>query len=154
MKKAIVFYSKTGNTRLVAERLKEAFDHKNELVDLLEIKTKSDDPMQTEVEFVNQPDISNYDHVVLASPVHAFQPSKIIQAYIKTLNHVENKTFDLFITHHFPFAWLGGNGSLRKMKKMLENIKATVNLRISVNWSSKKREQVIQSLLEQFTSES
>jgi flavodoxin len=152
MKRAIVFYSKTGNTRLVAERLKEAFENKNEAADLLEIKTKSEDPMQTEVEFIDQPDLTNYEHIILASPVHAFQPSKIIQAYIKTLHQLDHKRFDLYITHHFPFAWLGGNGSLRKMKKMLEIQGATVNFKVSVNWSSKKREQVIQSLLEQYTS--
>ncbi|MDY0317518.1 MAG: hypothetical protein RBQ64_02935 [Candidatus Izemoplasmatales bacterium] len=78
MKKAIVFYSKTGNTLSVAERF---------------------------------------------------------------------KGFDLFITHQFPYAWMGGKQTLNQMKRIVETKKGSVRRMTSINWSNKKREEQIENML-------
>jgi len=146
MKNGIVIYSKTGNTRAVAERLAQAM-----YCQIFEIRAVSDDPNILIPELVTKPDVSTFDHLVFASPVHGFSVSKIMEAYLKQLKDLEGKTIDLFITHHFPFAWMGGNRALKQMKAIVEAKKGIVGKVTSVNWTSKKREQVIEELVKTYS---
>jgi len=61
---------------------------------------------------------------------------------------LSGKTCDLFITHFFPFAWMGGNRTLKQMKKVLEQKNIQVNRMPSINWKSKKREFVITQMID------
>ncbi|MBU1143583.1 MAG: flavodoxin [Firmicutes bacterium] len=146
MKKAIVIYSKTGNTLGVAKRLSEKMN-----VEVMEIKVKDDNPNIMEPTLTYIPDISNYDHLIFASPVHGFNLSKVMQVYLKQLPDLENKTADLYITHFFPFAWMGGNRTLKQMKNILESKHCKVNRLTSINWKSKRRESVIQTMIENYS---
>lgn len=139
MKKCVVFYSKTGNTLSVAEKFKD--------FDLLEIKAELDDPNIEHPNLTQIPDFSDYDHVVFATPVHGFQISKVMRTYLTQVLDYHDKVVDLFITHFFPFAWMGGNGSLRQMKKLIESKGGSVRYRTSINWKSKKRESVIEKMV-------
>ncbi len=142
MKKCIIFYSKTGNTKEVAQKLKG--------FDLLEIKAESDDPNVQYPVLTDIPDFSNYDYIVFATPVHGFQISKIMKSYLDQVSNFSGKTIDLFITHFFPFAWMGGNGSLRQMKKIIESKQGVVRYMTSVNWKSKKREHIINMMVDAY----
>ena len=142
--KAVVIYSKTGNTRSVAERLV------GPSCPLLEVKPRVDDPNIQNPELKEIPDLSTYDHVVLGSPVHGFMLSKVMNAYILKTDFT-GKTVDLFVTHFFPFAWMGGNQTLKQMKKLVEKKGGTVNLLTSINWKNKKRTTDIDSLVERYT---
>jgi len=148
MKYLIVLYSKTGNTLGVAKRLQESLK-----CDLEEVKAKSDDSYNSKPELINIPDIKDYQHLIFASPVHAFSLSGIMKAYLNQLPDLSGRTVDLFITHQFPFAWLGGNRSLKQMKKIVEYKNGVVRNLTSVNWGSKKRELVIESLLKSYVDE-
>lgn len=142
MEKCVVYYSKTGNTREVAKKLKD--------FDLLEIKAESDDPNIMHPVLTVMPDFSKYDYVVFATPVHGFQMSKIMKTYLEEVPDFSGKIIDLFITHFFPFAWMGGNGSLRQMKKIIESKNGVVRQMTSVNWKSKKREQIINKMVDNY----
>ena len=146
MKKAIVIYSKTGNTLGVAKRLAEKMN-----VEIMEIKVENDDPNIMVPTLTYIPDVSGYDHLIFASPVHGFNLSKVMQVYLNQLPDLENKSADLFITHFFPFAWMGGNRTLKQMKHILESKNCKVNRLTSVNWKSKKRESVILSMIENYS---
>ncbi|MDO9629077.1 MAG: hypothetical protein Q7I99_04175 [Acholeplasmataceae bacterium] len=145
MKKAIIYYSKTGNTRDVSQKL----NHKMN-VDLLEVKAESDDPNILNPHLVEIPDVTSYNHLIFASPVHGFNLCKIMNSYLNQLPDLKGKTVDLFITHFFPFAWMGGNRTLKQMKKILENKNAIVNQMTSINWKSKKRDLVISNMIESY----
>jgi flavodoxin len=146
MKNGIVIYSKTGNTRSVAERLAQGMHS-----EIFEIRAVSDDPNILIPELIVKPDVSAFEHLVFASPVHGFSVSKIMEAYLKQLKDLDGKTVDLFITHHFPFAWMGGNRALKQMKLIIEAKKGIVGKLTSVNWTSKKREQVIEELIKTYS---
>lgn len=145
MKTAIVYYSKTGNTESVAKRFKDAT--------LFRVKAKSDNPNQTHPELVDIPDIEAFQHIIFASPVHGFRLSKVMQTYLNQLSDLENKTIDLFITHFFPFSWLGGNQTLKQMQKIIETKGGKIRYKTSVNWKSRKREKIINAMLEKYISE-
>ncbi len=142
MKKAIVYYSKTGNTESVAKRF-HGFD-------LLEIKAKSDDPNEKYPVLTSIPNLNGYDYVVFASPVHGFQLCKIMKAYINQLGTLKGKTIDLFVTHLFRFAFLGGNQALKQMEKYVEDKEGTVRYKTSINWKSKKKEEVIREMIREY----
>lgn len=132
MKQCIVYYSKTGNTKSVASRLHD--------FDLLEIKAMSDDPNNLSPVLTQIPDISSYDYVVFGTPVHGFQMAQIMKAYLNQLPTLLGKTIDLYVTHFFPFAWMGGTITLKQMKKIIEQKGGKVRHMSSINWKSKKRE--------------
>jgi flavodoxin len=140
MKKAIVYYSKTGNTKIIAKKF-EGFD-------LLEVKALSDDPNIKNPTLVNPPKIDDYDYVIFASPVHGFQLSKIMSTYLSQLNRLENKLIDLYITHFFPFAWMGGHQTLKQMKKIVQSKGGDVRYKFSINWSRKNKDLVIKEMLD------
>ena len=141
MKNVIVIYSKTGNTRLVAKQLSERMN-----CELLEVSAVNDDPNILVPELINKPDVTEYEHIVFAAPVHGFSLAKIMEAYLKQLPNLEGKIVDLFITHYFPFAWMGGNRALKQMEFIVKSKHASVGKVTSINWTSKKRESVISNL--------
>jgi len=140
MKQCIVYYSKTGNTKSVAEKFKD--------FDLLEVKASSDDPNIQIPSLTVIPDISHYDYVIFATPVHGFQISKIMKTYLETINSYKDKTIDLYITHFFPFAWMGGNSSLNQMKKIIVYKDGSIRYMTSINWKNRNKDQVIQKMIE------
>ena len=142
MKKAVVIYSKTGNTRSVAERF-SGFD-------LLEVKAESDDPNQTNPVLTEIPKVEDYDYLVFAGPVNAFQLAKVMNVYLKQLPDLNGKVIDIFITHHFPFAFLGGNQALKQMTKIINSKGTRVRFKTSVDWSSRKRELKIAEMIEKY----
>jgi len=141
MKKAIVYYSKTGNTKSVVDRLRG--------FDVLEIKAESDDPNHDPV-LTSSPSISGYEYVVFAAPVHGFQLCKIMKAYLHQLGSLQGKTVDLFVTHHFRFAFLGGNQALKQMKKIVLEKEGEIRFQTSVNWKAKDREEVIRKVISEY----
>lgn len=142
MRQCIVYYSKTGNTESVAKRFND--------FDLLKVRASSDDPNIQNPILTYIPEINDYDYVIFATPVHGFQISKIMKTYLETIDTYKGKTIDLFITHFFPFAWMGGNSSLKQMKKIIENKHGIVRQMTSVNWKNRKRNQIIQSMIESY----
>ncbi|MCR3905705.1 MAG: flavodoxin [Tenericutes bacterium] len=146
MRKGIIIYSKTGNTRSVANRLNDLLD-----CDFFEVTAASDNPSLKDVELVEAPHVDVYNHLVFASPVHGFSLSQVMFTYLNQLPDLTDKTIDLFITHHFPFAWMGGNRTLKQMKRIIEKKKGTIRYMTSVNWSSKHRESVILNMVEKYS---
>jgi flavodoxin len=142
MKRAIVFYSKTGNTESVVKRFKD--------FDILRVKASSDDPNQKVVELVERPDVKDYEEVIFACPVHGFMICKVMKTYLTELEDLSGKTIDLFVTHQFPVSWLGGNQTLKQMKKLIERKNGVVRNMTSINWSSKKKEIVIEEMLNRY----
>ena len=142
MKRAIVFYSKTGNTESVVKRFKD--------FDVLRVKASSDDPNQKVVELVERPNVKDYEEVIFACPVHGFMICKVMKTYLTELEDLSGKTIDLFVTHQFPVSWLGGNQTLKQMKKLIERKNGVVRNMTSINWSSKKKESVIEEMLNRY----
>jgi flavodoxin len=139
MKKAIVYYSKTGNTKSVVEEF-EGFD-------VLEIKAANQDPNIKDPVLTYCPNISDYDYVIFASPVHGFQLCKIMGAYLRQLGSLKGKEIKIFVTHHFRFAWLGGNQALKQMRKLIEEKEGRVSQAVSVNWKARDRVDVIKKMV-------
>lgn len=142
MKQCIIYYSKTGHTASVVKR----FSH----FDIQVIEAKSDDPNIKDVELTKIPSIDAYDHLVFACPVHGFQACRIMKAYLEQLDSLKGKTIDLFVTHHFRFAWLGGRQALKQLRGLVQAKDGQVRYETSINWKSHKREEDIQSMIDMY----
>jgi NAD(P)H dehydrogenase (quinone) len=139
MKRCVVFYSKTGNTATVAEKFKD--------FDLLRVQAETDDPNNLNPVLTVKPDLSTYDYVVIATPVHGFQISQVMKTYLTEVSSLEGKVIDLFVTHFFPFAWMGGNVSLKQMRRLIEQKSGSVRYMTSINWKNKHRESDIEKMV-------
>jgi len=147
----IIVYSYTGNTLNVAQRLKDQLESKGHTVGLESIKAKNEDPKQTQVELSTTPNPSNYDAIVLGTPVRGFQVSPIMKAYLQQMPELNQKKVACFVTHTFPLPWLGGNQTINAMRKLVEAKNAVVSANAVINWGSKHREANIIDLLTRFS---
>lgn len=144
MKIGIIVHSFTGNTLFVAEKLKEKLEKAGNMVCLEKIRIaggEQKDIQQFEIEYA--PDARQYDAVIFAAPVRGFQASPVIASYLNGLPPLSGKNIALLVTQHFPYAWMGGNNAIKKMKSLCEQKGTVVCAAGIVNWSNKKREQMI-----------
>ena len=84
-------------------------------------------------------------------PVRAFSMSPVLLAYLAKIDSLKDQKIDLFVTQFFPYPWMGGKNAISQMKKTCETKGATVGLTGIINWKNRKREKMIQDLLDQFS---
>ncbi len=145
----LIFYSGTGNTRKVAELLKETLEGIGHAVVIDEIAIKGKTPAQAgKFELTHTPDPNSYDAVVFGAPVQAFNLNPIMKAYLKKLPALDNRKAAVLITKQLPLLWTGGTGAAAQVKKALEARGAEVVGTEIVVWSERKREQSIQQCIE------
>lgn len=147
----IVVHSLTGNTLSVAERLQKAFlacGHSAALERVTAVDEKASS--EKELRLKDIPDISGYDALVFAAPVHGFSLSPVMALYLSGLSSLNGKRTGLFVTQFFPRAWMGGNRAVRQMVRLCEAKKAVVSHTSVVNWSSRQRERLIECLTDNF----
>ena len=151
MKIGIIVYSQTGNTYSVASKLYETLKSDGKNVEIERIEAIRDMKKNSNVfNITNYPNIDKYDIVVFASYVEAFMLNPVMKKYLESIKSLENKKILCFVTQHFPYAWLGGNNAIKKIKSICESKKASIKVSKVINWSNKKREDMIKNLLNEF----
>jgi flavodoxin len=121
VKTVIIYYSFSGNTRLVARLLAKVLGEKSE-VELVELKDLDEDGkfinqgrrafkhIRAKIEEVNF-NLSEYDLICLGTPVWAFTTTPAMNTYLEQCSGLENKRIVLFTTS-------GGIGDKRCLKYM------------------------------------
>lgn len=141
----VVVYSQTGNTLSVAHLLAEKLSSLGHTVNLDTIEAASPSKPGEEVQLVKTPDISIYEGLVLAAPVHAFSLSQPMLQYVESIESLDSKTVALLMTQHFPFPWMGGNRALRQFRQVCQQKGAVILGGGIINWSHPRRDQTIQA---------
>jgi flavodoxin len=98
MNAGIVYFSRTGNTKRLAQAIAEAT--KVAIYDLRSIESST---------------IQNCDPLILGTPVEGSSPAKEIMTFIDTMSKVEAKKAILFCT----FRIFGNNRTMNAMQKAL-----------------------------------
>lgn len=126
MSKLIVYFSYTGNTRMIAEKIREKLN-----CDILEIKTvipysKDYDTVVNdeqngeasnhlpEIQDINI-DLSKYDEIILGTPVWWYRPVPAIRTFL-TQNDLSGKTIKPYATNA---GWLGR--TFKEIEKLCPN---------------------------------
>jgi flavodoxin len=152
LKIGIIIHSHTGNTLSVAQELKEkllAEGHSVSLEQVIAVDDQQGD--KAKVEFANKPELDTYDVLIFGAPVRAFSLSAIMAAYLTQVASLQGKKVGCFVTQQFPYPWLGGNRSVRQMKKLCEAKGALVVATGIVNWSSKQRQEKISDTVQKLS---
>lgn len=147
MKIGIIIYSHSGNTLSVANKLCEKLNLKGFDCYLDEIKAEDEDPNIKNPILITNPSVAYYDVLIFATPVRAFMISPIMQAYLKRIESLSQKPVFLFVTHHFPYAWMGGRTTIAAMSKLIKDKQGSILDSFVIDWSNKKRKQQIDQLL-------
>ena len=148
----LIVHSFTGNTRSVAERIRERLLANGHTVSLEEVVLVNEDPQSpSPITLASAPATAKYDAVVFAGPVRGMSASPAMQSYIPISDPLEGKPVRVFVTHYFPFAWMGGTRSADQLAEMATSRGGTVVGKGVINWTSRKRERDIESLLETFS---
>lgn len=152
LKIGIIIHSHTGNTLSVAQKLKEKLLAEGHSVSLEQVIAVDDQQVnQAKVEFANKPELDAYDVLIFGAPVRAFSLSAIMAAYLTQAASMQGKKVGCFMTQQFPYPWLGGNRSVRQMKKLCEAKGALVVATGIVNWSSKQRQEKISDTVQKLS---
>ena len=135
MKKLIVYFSYTGNTRMIANKIKEKLD-----CDILEIETVV--PYSTDYDTVVNDEqnnerskflpeikdininLNNYDEIILGTPVWWYRPAPAIRSFL-TKYDLTGKTVIPFATNA---GWLGK--TFIEIKNMCPNSNIRNNMNI------------------------
>lgn len=147
----ILVHSYTGNTLSVAKKIKERLINNGHTVNIEKIVAKNENPNSTEkVVLESVPDINKYDICILGAPVRGFLLSNVMKEYLNTISIDNNKEIYCFVTHFFPYDWMGGKTAINEFRKILESKKVNLKDIGIIGWSNKKRENNIDILTQKF----
>jgi flavodoxin len=147
MKVGIIVYSQTGNTYEVAEKLEEKISSSDHTVKLDRI-TIQGKPSATDIKFENKPEVGPYDVIVFGAPVQGFNLAVVMKKYLEEIGSLNGKKIHLFITKGMSNKWSGGNGAIKKMKKISEEKGATVGETGIIFWKKKHRERMTNEVID------
>lgn len=151
MKVGIIVYSQSGNTLGVAEKILLELRRRKIDVELEKIEVEdTSTPRKNPFVISKKPDASKYDVLVFGSLVEGFSVSPVMKEYLSGIDSLEGKDVYCFVTHFFPFAFLGGNSAISQMKKEIVCKSGSVVHTGIVNWKNKKREEEISNVVQNF----
>ena len=149
----IIVHSQTGNTKAVAEVLSQKLQSKGHVVTIENILPDNEQEMDpSKIKLDHLPDLSAYEGIILACPVRAFNVSAAMHACILGLPNLDNRKTALFVTHFFPFAWMGGTPTINKMKSLCKSKNANVVGTGIINWKRSNKEQQIEQMTTRLSS--
>jgi len=108
MNVGIIYYSKSGNTKQIAEQIKEYAEQHNHTVNIVEIipdkqpgflKAGHSAIRQKDLPIKNENiDASQWDAVLFGCPIWAGKPAPFIKTVLKKTTNLKNKKTSMFIT--------------------------------------------------------
>lgn len=147
MKIGIIVYSQTGNTFIVAQKLKEKLAAAGHTVGLERLTTVGGETDPAKAKIEKFPDLSGYDALAFAGPVQAFSLSRVMASYMNQLPPLNNKKVVVFVTKGLALAFTGGNQAIKNLTKGVESKGGKVVGTGMVFWGSKDRENQINDVV-------
>lgn len=108
MKICLIYYSKSGNTKLIADRIKAKLENKQHQLDLIEIKPVKQPGFfkaafsaikQKELPIKNDPvDLTRYDKLIFGAPLWGGKPASFIKTFLGIASGLEGKACSFYIT--------------------------------------------------------
>jgi flavodoxin len=148
MRVGIIVYSQTGNTFSVGEIMKGKLTAEGHLVNLDRITIEGEPPKSAKkVYFENQPRVDIYKDVIFGAPVQGFRLAMVMDKYLSEVGSLKGKKVHLFVTKGLASKWTGGNGAIKKMRKMCEAKGAEIGETGMVFWKDKYKDKMMDDLI-------
>ena len=152
MKIGIIVHSQTGHTYSVAQKLQDKLLKVGQTADIERLIPEDEKQIDaSKVRLKTIPDISKYDALVFAGPVHGFSISPVLSAFLSNITALQSKKVAIMVTHFFPFPKMGGNQTIAKIKNICESKGAIVCGTGIVDWSSLRRDKMITEIVEKLS---
>ena len=103
MSTGIVIYSYTGHTQTVIEKLADQMEKKPAIFTLEPARQINLSDLKTPIKSI--PDITAYDTIILATPVHGSRMSSPMATFLDETQALKDKKVILLATHFFPHKW-------------------------------------------------
>lgn len=143
----MVVHSLTGNTLSVAKIVSQKLVDKGHQVTIESIVPSNENETDlSKIQLDHTPNLDQYDGVILACPVRAFNVSGAMLKYLHEVPSLSNKKTALFVTHFFPFFWMGGTSAISRMKSMCVDKNGQVLATGIVNWKRSNRDAEIEKI--------
>lgn len=151
MKIGIIVHSHTGNTISVAKRLQDMLVSMGHDVKLEKLQLVDEEgSLKGNFNLAIKPDLDEYEAVIFAAPVWGFRLSGVMKSYIENIPSLSNKKIFCFITKGLFVNGFGGKKTINKVIEMTTGKGGEFKGYGIVCWTEKKREILIQELLEKF----
>ncbi len=148
----ILVHSLTGNNLSVAQKLCDRLrlqGHQPTLIKLSPIGGEDTKVAElSKIRLEPLPALEPFDFLVFAGPVRGFSMSLIVAKCLSMIPSLKGKRVACFVTQAFSKPFLGGNRTISQMKKQCEALGGNVCVTGIVNWNNKKREQMIDDVIE------
>ncbi len=145
----VIVYSQTGNTYLVARKLKEKLDSAGHAASVEQVTvTGNASPGSKDFQLDTVPTVDRYEALVFGAPVQAFSLAPAMAAYLEQLPLLQDKKVACFVTKRLPFYWTGGRRVISMMRKICQSKGAAVCGSGIIIWSRSRRDRNIDSCIE------
>jgi flavodoxin len=146
----IIVYSKSGNTLLVAEKIRASLTRNGFQAELLRFQAEPSSPgSNAPIRLSAVPNPNGYDALIFGSPVQAFSLDPAMQMYLQQVGEIKKVPALCFITQHFKKPWMGGNRAMKQLQALLQGKGIHADAAGVVNWSSEMRETQIDAIAKQ-----
>ena len=152
MKVGILVHSKTGNTLNVAEKIMQKLKTDGYTATIEQIVAANDEETDiNKIQLTSNPNISQYDVVILGGPVRGFSLSPILQSYLSKCESLQGKKVKCYVTQFFPYPWMGGSRAIVQMKSLCESKGAEVIDTAIINMKNKNVDKMISDAVEKLS---
>lgn len=142
MNVGIIVYSETGNTLIVAQRLKGALEAKGHSAAVEQVTIEGKVERGKPINLKSRPDAAKYDALIFASPVMAFSLNPVMKAYLSGLSGLKGKTAGCFVTQGLPADWMGGNQAIKHISSALKDKGAGICGSGIIHWRNEAKREV------------
>jgi len=125
-----VYYSQTGHTKDVVEKIVSQLTNADHLVSVHRIQA---DSLSKSLE--GHWDVSQYEALVIGTPVHGGVMAAPIRSFLKELRGLEGIQFALVVTHFFRRGW-GAVQTLQEMQSICEAKGGIFLAQMDIKWLS------------------
>ncbi|MFA0834592.1 MAG: flavodoxin family protein [Methanobacterium formicicum] len=120
MKILIAYYSWQGHTRKVVELLAQKLDAQTERIEPIKQSGMATKAMKAYFSLKSnikpsRADLSDVDHLIVATPVWADHPTPYVMKYISLLTNTKGKTFSILVE-------MGGRGADKTIKRVRKGL--------------------------------
>ncbi len=118
MKIGIIYFSKTGHTKLVVEKLAARLVENKHDIQMSSLEISA--PWSSSSEFLPLkylPEVRPYDFLVIGTPVHGGRLSSPMRTFLESTQNFHRKKIAILITHLFWKGW-GTNQTIQQIKEI------------------------------------
>jgi flavodoxin len=148
----IIVCSYTSNTLSIAQKLEQALLAAGHHASIARVEPVNEDlRASTPPELKSAPDITPYDAIIFASPVHAFSLAPLMAKYLSQISDLSGKKIYCFVTQHLKHKWMGGSHAVNQIKSACKAKGGNILETGVVNWTSSKREEQIAEIVQRMS---